>query len=231
MTSNMTYYTIGYIYKIVNDIDDKIYVGSTKTSINRRWGDHKSASLTLKYPIYEHIRKLGISHFNIVLIEEIKHTNHYVGIPYLHLWETYYINSLKTRLCYGGLNKAIPNKASEIFNMSKKIKEGHFLFNEKHSYLNLQIKEKMRIVIDFLIEQIKWASDVLNMDRSHYLHKYENNIDCNPDARLAVKKRVQQRKETLHFRENLLRRDFKNILMPMILNKTPLDKIKKFISQ
>ena len=91
----MTYDTIGYIYKIVNDIDDKVYVGSTERTIDIRWIQHKSASLNLSYPIYKHIRKLGISHFNIVLIEEIKHTNHYVGTPYLHLWETYYINSLK----------------------------------------------------------------------------------------------------------------------------------------
>jgi hypothetical protein len=28
------------IYKIVNDIDDKIYVGSTKQTLAKRWGDH-----------------------------------------------------------------------------------------------------------------------------------------------------------------------------------------------
>ena len=32
----------GYIYKIWNDVNDKIYIGQTRVSVNKRWVMHKS---------------------------------------------------------------------------------------------------------------------------------------------------------------------------------------------
>jgi predicted GIY-YIG superfamily endonuclease len=34
----------GFIYKIVNDINDKIYIGKTLTSIEKRFSEHKRES-------------------------------------------------------------------------------------------------------------------------------------------------------------------------------------------
>ena len=33
----------GYIYKITNDVNDKIYIGQTITTIKERWSQHKSS--------------------------------------------------------------------------------------------------------------------------------------------------------------------------------------------
>ena len=63
-------YQHGKIYFISNDIDQLIYVGSTITSLNRRFASHKSASkLHPNIKLYKHFAKLGVEHFKIKLIK------------------------------------------------------------------------------------------------------------------------------------------------------------------
>ena len=52
------------IYKIVNLVNKKVYIGQSK-NIERRWTAHKRAAylvdaLSYEYPIYRAIRKYGI---------------------------------------------------------------------------------------------------------------------------------------------------------------------------
>jgi group I intron endonuclease len=64
---------ISRIYKIVNDVNDKIYVGKTTKSLDIRFKEHISDSTRKteeKRPLYNAIRKYGAEHFNILLIEE-----------------------------------------------------------------------------------------------------------------------------------------------------------------
>lgn len=61
------------IYKITNNINGKIYIGQTKTSINRRFVSHKSAARRgINYILYKAIRKYGQENFKIELIEEVE---------------------------------------------------------------------------------------------------------------------------------------------------------------
>ena len=64
---------MAYIYKIVNDINDKIYIGKTEFSIEKRFKKHGRDELkerNEKRPLYSAMKKYGIEHFNIELIEE-----------------------------------------------------------------------------------------------------------------------------------------------------------------
>lgn len=64
-----------YIYKIKNDINDKVYIGKTLYSIQRRWKQHIDNSFKnyLKHlPIYAAINKYGIEHFKIEQLEEVQ---------------------------------------------------------------------------------------------------------------------------------------------------------------
>ena len=60
---------MGYIYKIVNDINDKVYIGQTKNTISKRWSTHKQMSKTHPNIIYKAMRKYGLEHFSIIEIE------------------------------------------------------------------------------------------------------------------------------------------------------------------
>jgi group I intron endonuclease len=61
---------MGYVYKITNNVNNRIYVGITTESIQERWKKHKSASRYEDTYIYRAMRKYGIDNFSIEMIEE-----------------------------------------------------------------------------------------------------------------------------------------------------------------
>lgn len=84
---------MAYIYKIVNRVNGKLYIGKTQFSIERRFQEHIRASKKencANRPIYKAMKKYGIDNFYVELIEEtnnpeereqfwIKYYNSYVG--------------------------------------------------------------------------------------------------------------------------------------------------------
>lgn len=78
----------GKIYCISNDINDKVYVGKTLSSLENRFQEHcRSAKKNSceKRPLYNAMNKYGIEHFSISLIEE-------VPIEELEIKEQYWIS-------------------------------------------------------------------------------------------------------------------------------------------
>lgn len=64
---------MAYIYQIVNDINDKVYVGKTEFSIEKRFTEHGRDAFRERNenrPLYRAMKKYGIEHFHIELIEE-----------------------------------------------------------------------------------------------------------------------------------------------------------------
>lgn len=64
---------MAYIYKIVNDINDKIYIGKTEQTIEKRFKEHcqdYKKERNEKRPLYAAMRKYGIEHFHISLVEK-----------------------------------------------------------------------------------------------------------------------------------------------------------------
>ena len=60
-----------YIYKISNDINDKLYIGQT-SNIYQRFLKHKSVAKlkTDTNPMYKDMNLYGFEHFNIYILEE-----------------------------------------------------------------------------------------------------------------------------------------------------------------
>ena len=64
---------MAYIYKITNDINEKVYIGKTCNSIQKRFKEHCKDSSRLKLerrPLYSAMRKYGTDKFHIEAIEE-----------------------------------------------------------------------------------------------------------------------------------------------------------------
>ena len=64
---------MAYIYKITNDINDKIYIGKTNFSIEKRFKEHCLDAFrerNEKRPLYNAMKKYGIEQFHVELIEE-----------------------------------------------------------------------------------------------------------------------------------------------------------------
>ena len=65
--------SMAYIYKIINDVNDKIYIGKTLETIDRRWKEHcrsYNRERCEKRPLYNAINKYGIENFHMEQIEE-----------------------------------------------------------------------------------------------------------------------------------------------------------------
>jgi group I intron endonuclease len=63
-------YKNGQIYKVVNDVNDMLYIGSTCTTLSRRFSSHKQMSKTATSRHYAAMRELGVDRFRIILIEK-----------------------------------------------------------------------------------------------------------------------------------------------------------------
>lgn len=64
---------MAFIYKITNDVNQKIYVGKTEFSIEKRFKEHCKDAFrdrNEKRPLYATMRKYGIEHFHVELLEE-----------------------------------------------------------------------------------------------------------------------------------------------------------------
>lgn len=64
---------MAYIYKIVNDVNQKLYIGMISRSVKLRWKEHQRDAQQKNFqarPLYRAILKYGIEHFHIELIEE-----------------------------------------------------------------------------------------------------------------------------------------------------------------
>ena len=94
------------IYKITNLINQKSYIGQSKT-IEVRWRHHKAAAKDpsnkgYEYPLYRAIRKYGIENFIFEIIEEC-------SLEELDIKEQYYIN--KYNSIQNGYNQVLVQQA------------------------------------------------------------------------------------------------------------------------
>lgn len=109
---------MGLIYKIVNDVNDKVYIGKTTRTIEIRWKDHiKDSNLKIVSKFHNAINKYGIEHFHIELVED--------NIPneILNLRERYWIdqydsyyNGYNSTLGGEGANKFSPEEILQLWN-------------------------------------------------------------------------------------------------------------------
>ena len=96
------------VYKIINNITGKIYVGQTKVGIEKRWETHVHwSSKKQEYPLYADFKKFGIENFSIEVLKD-----NLTSQEELNYWEKYYIKQLNTKvpngynICDGGLGIA-----------------------------------------------------------------------------------------------------------------------------
>ena len=86
-------YQNGKIYKILNHINDEVYVGSTTQSLCKRMAKHRSDRKYHEYkPLYKLMNEIGVDKFYIELIEDYPCDN----IEQLLRQEGFYIRQIGT---------------------------------------------------------------------------------------------------------------------------------------
>jgi group I intron endonuclease len=106
---------VGLIYKLTNIVNNKIYIGCTTTSLNKRFNLHIRRSKNNKNnKLYNSIRKYGIDNFTIEQIEECEN-------DILFEREIYYINLFDTY--NNGLNSTLGGEGCLGYHHTEETKE------------------------------------------------------------------------------------------------------------
>lgn len=93
---------MGYVYKIINKVNNKIYIGITKYQnpkmrFYKHLAEYKTSSNYSKRPLYEAMKKYGVSNFEFHIIEKIKNSE-------LSKREIYWINYYKSYIGFDNSN-------------------------------------------------------------------------------------------------------------------------------
>lgn len=134
---------MGYIYKITNDINEKIYIGKTELpNPEDRWKEHLQDYKRERYekrPLYNAMNKYGIEHFHFEVIEETGNTEER---------EKYWINEFHTYIGFKDCNG---------YNAT--------LGGDGKSYLNLNEDEIIRYHIEESVYILKDTAEHFKVDR------------------------------------------------------------------
>lgn len=103
---------MAFVYMITNRINEKNYIGATKTSVKVRFRKHKSTSRNINdrhysKPLYQDMRKYGIDAFEVTVLEEC-------GIEEMSQKESYYIE--KYNSIHNGYNIALGGAGKPLWN-------------------------------------------------------------------------------------------------------------------
>lgn len=122
---------MAFVYMITNKINEKNYIGATKTSVKERFRKHKSTSRNINdrnysKPLYQDMRKYGMDAFEVTILEEC-------GIEEMSQKEAYYIekyNSIQNgyNIALGGAGKPLWN--DETINRWKELYEQGVLLED-----------------------------------------------------------------------------------------------------
>ena len=136
---------MGKIYKIINDINDKVYVGKTMNSIEKRFKEHCADSTRRdeeNRPLYRAMNKYGIEHFSIHLIEECPDEEASAREQYWIGFYKGYTNGYNATR--GGDGKAYIDVSEllRLWELGKSLSEISEIVHHDKSWISILLKEK-----------------------------------------------------------------------------------------
>lgn len=125
----------GYIYKIINTVNDKIYIGQTTTTIEKRFRDHKGSVKNGKYDLYRDMRKYGIDCFDIIEIDNTNAETLNALIDKLNVLEINYIEKYDS--FNNGYNNTIGGDNYDILSIKKPVTQYDYDGNIINKYISV----------------------------------------------------------------------------------------------
>jgi len=130
------YHMIGHIYRVVNDVNEDVYIGSTIQTLTKRFKAHRSnANLNKPGRLYDLMREIGTGHFRIESLETIE----CVCISELREKEHSYFQSLKPSLNMIAPKTNIENKPGRIYIIKYNADTHYFYIGSTKSSLEFRL--------------------------------------------------------------------------------------------
>ena len=151
---------MAYIYKIINNINQKIYIGKTSSTIEKRFKEHCNDSKKErceKRPLYDAMNKYGIENFTVEKVEEVE--NDEIASER----EIYWINKLRTYIGFNdcnGYNATLGGDSKRIYDYQTIAKK----------YLELKNQKETAKYFQCDVETVKKACQENNIEIPN--HKY-----------------------------------------------------------
>jgi group I intron endonuclease len=176
---------LGIIYIITNDINNKVYVGQTKRTLQERWKEHqrcKCSTNELHMLIKRAILKYGIKHFNIKVLEKCSFQDlNKREIYYIKFYNAYYEGYNMTK---GGISGSKPLK---LLNKQQEIVE---LYNDGYSLRDIA---KCYKVDKFTIKHILEINSVSLREARSYKFSQRDRQDILVDVKTMSRKDVMSK--------------------------------------
>lgn len=193
---------MGYIYKITNDINNKVYIGQTIRSLSQRWSEHKHSACHLKNNsnyLYNAMNCYGIEHFKIELIEECENS-------LLNNREKYWIQYFDS--LYNGYN-ATPGGESCPPSRSKPVDQIDINTNQViHTFKNArEVERELGIANQYVSDACNYKKSIVN----GYKWEFHNLEDKNKAKEKFSQKKRQQNYVSSQVYCKELNKFFKNI--------------------
>ena len=164
---------MSYIYKIINDINDKVYIGQTSYSLETRFKEHLY-KVNLDRPLYRAMRKYGIDKFHIQLIEETSKPNER-EIYWIQYYNSYH-NGYNATL--GGEGKLIYFSTQEdVELLIQKFNQGETL---------LELSNYFGCCIDIVREKLRSLGFNTNRSHNNCIRKKVKQIDIKTNEVLKI---------------------------------------------
>ncbi len=166
---------VGYIYKISNTINDKLYIGQTINTIEKRFNEHLSAARTYHSPtmiILKAINKYGENNFHISMVEMISCDSKDDLRKQLNNKEIYYI-SYYNSLNPNGYNLTKGGDSASLNSMSK-IDQYDFNGNLINTFNSLQDAKEIFAASAKASTNIGAACKGESMTAYGYVWRYHN---------------------------------------------------------
>ncbi len=158
----------GKIYKITNDFNDDVYVGSTCDTLIKRFSSHKqSRKDKTKYhkPLYKLMNEIGFERFRIDLIEDCPCDDKYQ----LRQREGYFIRQ------FGTLNIEIAGRTiKEWENENKEHKREYRKQNQEHiqEIKHINYENKKHLLLEKVVCECGCSVNVSNLLRHQRTKKH-----------------------------------------------------------
>lgn len=171
---------MGYIYKITNTLNNKVYIGQTIKTIEKRFQQHKNNSNKSYFSqivLYKAFNKYGIENF---VCEEIEQVENNLLDEREKYWIEYY-NSF-----FNGYNSTLGGRATQLYNWDtddiiekyQELKSARKVANEigcDHSTVDRILNENGVMRFSPAQQQSK-ALEII--DKNNQIHKFETTTDA-----------------------------------------------------
>ena len=181
-------YSKAKVYKILNDVDDDVYIGSTCQPLSVRMAGHRCYSGKSPLKLYQKMRDIGVHHFYIELIEETPCENK----EQLRAREGEYIRK------YGTLNIQIAGRNKKQY--AEDTKENKAEYDKKRrEEKGEEINQKRRIAYQNNIEKKREQNNkCYEKNKEKYQARMRERVECPHGSKELSRNYLKEHIDTQH---------------------------------